>query len=108
MCSRILEHVTDNISTALLVLLEHTVLAGRLNACSLSRSLPHFDIPVKLSSGPLHELPIILHPLYIRYAHKQVLDPRRSSKWAESPMGYMVQCKNWMWFAPREVVEING
>ncbi len=37
-----------------------------------------------------------------------MLDPRRSRKRAKSSMGHMVQSKNRVRFAPREIVEING
>ena len=37
-----------------------------------------------------------------------MLDPQRSCKWAKSPMGHMIQFKDRVWFAPREVFEIDG
>ena len=40
-----------------------------------TRPLPHLDTLVKFSRGPVHELSIVLHPLYVRDSHKHVLGP---------------------------------
>lgn len=105
---RILENVADDILPALFVILQPTGLA-RLRSCYVvALTLTYLDVTIELSSRPVHKLPVIFHPLYVRNPHEQVLDPRCSRKWPKSPMCYMVQCKNRVWFAPRQVVEIYG